>query len=82
MTRICGSAASGKRSHTPRPAPTATRRRSRTFRDQPLRIRTPAPLLGEHNEEILQGLLGLGDERFQQLIDDEIVGTTYTEDAF
>ena len=52
------------------------------FRDQPLRIRTPAPLLGEHNEEILQGLLGLGDERFQQLIDDEIVGTTYTEDAF
>jgi crotonobetainyl-CoA:carnitine CoA-transferase CaiB-like acyl-CoA transferase len=51
------------------------------FRQQPLRIRTRAPLLGEHNEEILQGLLGVSKQHYQQLIDNEIIGTAYKEDA-
>ena len=51
------------------------------FRDQPLRIRTRAPLLGEHNEEILRDLLGVGEERYQQLIEDESIGTAYKDDA-
>ena len=44
-------------------------------------LETPAPTLGQHNEEILQGLLGVSDERYQQLIDDEVIGTVYLEDA-
>ena len=51
------------------------------FRDRPLDIRTPAPLLGEHNREILQGLLGVGEERFRQLTDAAIIGDAYLEDA-
>lgn len=52
------------------------------FSRQPLiPLRGPAPCLGEHNREVLQGLLGLGDDDYQQLLDDEIIGTVYTEDA-
>ena len=51
------------------------------LRDAPLRIRTPAPRLGEHNEEILRGLLGVSEERYGQLLDEEIIGTAYVEDA-
>ncbi len=43
--------------------------------------RGPAPCLGEHNEELLCGLLGVSDAEYQRLLDDEIVGTVYTEDA-
>ncbi|MXW24566.1 MAG: CoA transferase, partial [Chloroflexi bacterium] len=51
------------------------------FARGPADLETPAPTLGEHNEEILQGLLGVSDERYQQLIDDEVIGTVYLEDA-
>lgn len=35
----------------------------------------PAPLLGEHNREVLQGLLGLTDEEFEGLEKDKVIGT-------
>jgi crotonobetainyl-CoA:carnitine CoA-transferase CaiB-like acyl-CoA transferase len=43
--------------------------------------RGPAPCLGQHNEEVLCGLLGLSAEEYQRLVDDQIVGTTYLESA-
>ncbi len=36
-------------------------------------IRTPAPELGQHNAEVLQGLLGIDDERFQALTSQGII---------
>ena len=51
------------------------------FERGPADLETPAPTLGQHNEEILQGLLGVDDARYQQLIDDEVIGTVYLEDA-
>ena len=51
------------------------------FRETPLHIRTPAPSLGQHNEEILRGLLGIDEQRYQRLLDDQVIGTVYTEDA-
>ncbi|WP_123024570.1 CaiB/BaiF CoA-transferase family protein [Mycolicibacterium stellerae] len=36
--------------------------------------RTPAPLLGQHNHEVLSGL-GLGDDEIQELEDQGIIGT-------
>jgi crotonobetainyl-CoA:carnitine CoA-transferase CaiB-like acyl-CoA transferase len=35
----------------------------------------PAPLLGEHNEQVLGGLLGLSPERLAQLAAEAIIGT-------
>jgi crotonobetainyl-CoA:carnitine CoA-transferase CaiB-like acyl-CoA transferase len=37
-------------------------------------LRAPAPLLGEHNEPILRGLLGLSHDEFDQLAADGIIG--------
>jgi crotonobetainyl-CoA:carnitine CoA-transferase CaiB-like acyl-CoA transferase len=37
-------------------------------------IRTPAPTLGQHNHEILHGLLGLGDEEIAALAADKVIG--------
>ncbi|MXW34820.1 MAG: CoA transferase, partial [Chloroflexi bacterium] len=51
------------------------------FAHGPADLETPAPTLGQHNEEILQGLLGVSDARYQQLIDDDVIGTVYLEDA-
>ncbi len=34
----------------------------------------PSPTLGQHNREILGGLLGLSDSEIEQLEADEIVG--------
>ena len=43
--------------------------------------RWPAPLLGQHNEQLLRGLVGLGEEEYAQLVEDRIVGSAYLEDA-
>jgi crotonobetainyl-CoA:carnitine CoA-transferase CaiB-like acyl-CoA transferase len=43
--------------------------------DKPFPIRTPPPTLGEHNREILVGLLGLSEADIDQLTQDGIIGT-------
>ncbi|MYE46167.1 MAG: CoA transferase [Chloroflexi bacterium] len=57
------------------PAPVAKLER------HPLRIRGPAPLLGQHNEEVLKGLLGVSDARYEELIDRGVIGDSYLESA-
>lgn len=37
--------------------------------------RTPAPLLGEHNNEVLGGILGLTDEEIRALEDAQVIGS-------
>ncbi|MCA6120126.1 CoA transferase [Bradyrhizobium sp. WSM 1738] len=41
----------------------------------PYPIRTAAPTLGQHNREILSGLLGLSDAEIAQLAQERIIGT-------
>jgi CoA:oxalate CoA-transferase len=36
-------------------------------------VRTPAPLLGQHTEEVLKGILGFSDERINELEDKGVV---------
>jgi crotonobetainyl-CoA:carnitine CoA-transferase CaiB-like acyl-CoA transferase len=47
-----------------------------TFRGLPLSFDRPAPTLGQHNREVLGGLLGLSDEELQELEEAEVIGTT------
>ncbi|MGX1350510.1 crotonobetainyl-CoA:carnitine CoA-transferase CaiB-like acyl-CoA transferase [Bradyrhizobium elkanii] len=42
---------------------------------EPYAIRTAAPTLGQHNREILSGLLKLSDGEIAQLVSDGIIGT-------
>ena len=35
----------------------------------------PAPTLGEHNHEVLSGILGLSDDEIAQLEADKVIGT-------
>lgn len=42
---------------------------------RPHAIRTPAPTLGQHNTEILSGLLRLSDDEIAQLESESIIGT-------
>ncbi len=39
----------------------------------PGRIETTAPLLGEHTDEILKGLLGYDDDKIQELRNDKVI---------
>ncbi|MGE0229172.1 MAG: CaiB/BaiF CoA transferase family protein [Dehalococcoidia bacterium] len=41
----------------------------------------PAPTLGQHNEYVLKGILGLDDDAYQTLIQDQVIGDTYLESA-
>ncbi|HYI29592.1 MAG TPA: CoA transferase [Bradyrhizobium sp.] len=43
--------------------------------DRPFEIRSAPPTLGEHNREILAGMLGLSDAEIDQLARDDIIGT-------
>jgi crotonobetainyl-CoA:carnitine CoA-transferase CaiB-like acyl-CoA transferase len=43
--------------------------------DKPFPIRSAPPTLGEHNREILGGMLGLSDAEIDQLTRDGIIGT-------
>jgi crotonobetainyl-CoA:carnitine CoA-transferase CaiB-like acyl-CoA transferase len=43
--------------------------------DKPFAIRSPPPTLGEHNREILAGILGLSSAEIDQLARDGIIGT-------
>jgi crotonobetainyl-CoA:carnitine CoA-transferase CaiB-like acyl-CoA transferase len=43
--------------------------------DKPFAIRIPPPTLGEHNREILAGILGLSDAQIDRLARDGIIGT-------
>jgi len=51
------------------------------FRNMPLTPTRPAPTLGQHNEEIMKGLLGKSDAEYQQLLDAQLIGTVYLETA-
>jgi crotonobetainyl-CoA:carnitine CoA-transferase CaiB-like acyl-CoA transferase len=50
---------------------------SMPFREtgRPFAIRNPPPTLGEHNREILAGILGLSDAEIDRLAHDGIIGT-------
>jgi crotonobetainyl-CoA:carnitine CoA-transferase CaiB-like acyl-CoA transferase len=43
--------------------------------DEPFAIRSAPPTLGEHNREILGGMLGLSEAEIDQLARDGIIGT-------
>jgi crotonobetainyl-CoA:carnitine CoA-transferase CaiB-like acyl-CoA transferase len=41
----------------------------------------PAPTLGQHNEYVYKDIIGLSNQDFQKLVDDDIIGTVYQETA-
>ena len=43
------------------------------YANTPLKIRKPAPAFGEDNEHLLMGLLGLGVDSYQKLVEDAII---------
>ena len=53
------------------PVPTAPMH----FSETPLKIRNPAPFLGEHNEYVLGDLLGMSQGEIQSMFDDRVIGT-------
>ncbi len=51
------------------------------FTKTPASIRRPSNCLGEHNKQVLCGILGLSSDEFQSLEDRRIIGDTYLEGA-
>jgi len=45
------------------------------YANTPLKIRKPAPAFGEDNEDLLMGLLGLGHDSYQRLVEDAIISS-------
>jgi crotonobetainyl-CoA:carnitine CoA-transferase CaiB-like acyl-CoA transferase len=41
----------------------------------------PAPTLGQHNEYVYKEIIGLPDQEYRQLVDDQSIGTVYLESA-
>jgi len=41
----------------------------------------PAPTLGQHNEYVYKEIIGLSDQEYRQLVDDQSIGTVYLESA-
>jgi len=48
------------------------------FSNSPLAIQGPSPTFGQHNREVLQGLLGVDVDAYQSLVDDAVVATVPT----
>ena len=55
----------------PYPIPTAPIK----FSEAKVKIRRPAPLLGEHNDYVLGELLGMSREEIQSLAENQVIGT-------
>jgi crotonobetainyl-CoA:carnitine CoA-transferase CaiB-like acyl-CoA transferase len=45
------------------------------FSRTPIELKRPAPLLGEHNDTVLGGLLGLSPSEQQQLAEEQVIGS-------
>ena len=48
------------------------------FSNSPLAIQGPSPTFGQHNEDVLQDLLGVDAETYQGLVDDAVVAKVPT----
>ena len=68
-------AASSRRSIAPSSASIRNPRCRSAKAQTPFPIRSAPPTLGEHNREILGGLLGLSDAELDQLTREGIIGT-------
>jgi len=45
------------------------------FSKTPLELRMPSPTLGEHNQHVLGGILGLSQEELKTLVEEKVIGT-------
>ena len=68
-------AASSRMSTAPSSANTRSRRCRSARANEPFAIRFAPPTLGEYNEEILGGMLGLSKAELERLRDEDIIGT-------
>jgi crotonobetainyl-CoA:carnitine CoA-transferase CaiB-like acyl-CoA transferase len=48
------------------------------FSNSPLAIQGPSPTFGQHNEDILQGLLGVDSDTYLSLVSDAVIATVPT----
>ena len=48
------------------------------FSNSPLAIQGPSPTFGQHNEDVLQDLLGVDAEAYRGLVDDAVVAKVPT----